>query len=112
MINTLRIIFAILFIVIVYTVINTSLQSNLFKEWDFLASIPWMNATLIDFYIMTFIVYLWVLYRENRIAAKIVLLILFVTLGSIATTGYVFYRLMRVKSNDPVEKVLLRETRN
>jgi len=33
-----------------YQVISTSLSSILFKEWHFLGSIPWMRATLWDFY--------------------------------------------------------------
>ena len=34
----------------VYIVVSTSLESSLFENWDFLASIPWMRATLWDFY--------------------------------------------------------------
>lgn len=108
MIILLRFIFALLFIYIVYTVISTSLQSNLVEEWNYLASIPWMRATLVDFYIMTAIIYLWVLYRENSIIIKILLLILFISLGSIATTGYILIRLFLIKPNDSVEKLLLK----
>lgn len=109
MINSLRVLFALLFIYIVYTVVATSLESNLFEEWNYLAAIPWMRATLVDFYIMTAIVYLWVLYRESNLIVKLVLLVLFITTGSIATTGYVLYRLMKIKSTDSIEKVLLKE---
>jgi len=29
----------------VYMVVATSLESSLFKEWDFLGAIPWMRTT-------------------------------------------------------------------
>ena len=50
MIPILKIVFSLLLVWMCYKVIGTSLESNLFKEWDFLGNIPWMRATLWDFY--------------------------------------------------------------
>lgn len=93
---------------VVYVVISTSLESNLFKEWDFLASIPWMRATLWDFYALILVLLLWVYYRESSIVLKGVWTVLFVGLGSIAVTAYVLLQLFRLKKGEGLEKVLLR----
>ena len=105
--NSLIVLFAVLFIYIVYTVISTSIESNLFKEWDFLASIPWMKATLIDFYINTVVIFVWMSFRENSWLARILWLIGFVLLGSIITTLYVLVQLFKLDKNEPVINAFL-----
>lgn len=105
--NLLIAVFILLFGYIVYTVITTSLQSNLFKEWDFLASIPWMKATLVDFYINTVVIFSWMSFREKLWSIRFIWLILFVTLGSIATTLYVLIQLFKLKKEEPVLNAFL-----
>ena len=105
--NLLIAIFSILFIYIVYTVISTSIESNLFKEWDFLASIPWMKATLVDFYVNTVVIFTWMAFRENKWSVRILWLVLFVFLGSIATTFYVLLQLFALKKDEPVINAFL-----
>ena len=100
MITTLKIIFSLLFAWMCYTVITTSLQSNLFKEWDFLGSIPWMRATLWDFYANVLVIFVWVCYKERSIALKIIWLILLVVLGSIASCAFVLIQLFRLKPGE------------
>src|ERR1700759_5284138 len=97
MINTLKVLFGIMLVWICYNVITTSIQSNLFKEWDFLGSIPWMRATLWDFYANVAVIYLWVCYKEKGITPKLIWLILLVALGSIASCAYVLIQLFRLK---------------
>jgi hypothetical protein len=105
MINTLKIIFSLLFVWMCYTVISTSIQSNLFKEWDSLGAIPWMRATLWDFYANVFVIFVWVCYKERNIALKIVWLILLVTLGSIASCAFVLIQLFRLKPNEGLKEL-------
>jgi hypothetical protein len=105
--NFLIALFSILFIYIVYTVVSTSLESNLFEEWDFLASIPWMTATLIDFYINTVVIFAWMAFRENKWSVRILWLVGFVLLGSIATTLYVLIQLFSLKKDEPVINAFL-----
>ncbi|MBW4890662.1 DUF1475 domain-containing protein [Mucilaginibacter sp. HMF5004] len=100
MITALKVIFSILFVWVCYTVITTSIQSNLFKEWDFLGSIPWMRATLWDFYTNVAFIFVWVCFKEKSIIAKLVWLVLLVCLGSIATCGYMLIQLFKLKSNE------------
>jgi hypothetical protein len=89
-----------------YMVISTSLESSLFDEWGFLASIPWMRATLWDFYANILVIYLWVIYREYNWGAKILWAILFFLLGSIGSIGYVLIQLYALKSNDEIDSIL------
>jgi hypothetical protein len=105
---TLKILFSALSLFMVYMVVSTSLESNLIKEWSFLGSIPWMRATLFDFYTNIIVLYAWVVYKEASWLSRIVWLILFVGLGSITVTLYVVIQLMKLKPGEGIEHVLLR----
>ncbi|MCR8559193.1 DUF1475 domain-containing protein [Mucilaginibacter sp. BJC16-A38] len=105
MISALKIFFSILFVWMCYQVINTSINSNLFKEWDFLGSIPWMRATLWDFYANVTVIFLWVCHKEKYLALKIVWLVLLVALGSIASCAYVLIQLFRLKPNEGLKEL-------
>jgi len=109
MITTLKIFFSLLLLWMCYQVINTSLHSNLFKEWGFLGSIPWMRATLWDFYANVTVIFLWVCYKENNVVFSIIWLILLVALGSIATCAYVLLQLFKLKPNDGLKELLSKQ---
>ena len=104
MITALKVIFGILFAWMCYIVIRTSLQSNLLTEWDFLGSIPWMRATLWDFYANVAVIFLWVCYKEKSIFFKILWLIFLVCLGSIASCAYVLIQLFRLKPGEGLKE--------
>jgi predicted permease len=106
MIASLKIIFSALLIWIIYVVVSTSLQSSLVEQWDFLASVPWMRATLWDFYANIFIIALWMFYKEKSLFLKILWLILFVCLGSIATCSYVLIKLFKLKHGEGVKDLV------
>jgi hypothetical protein len=108
MITTLRILFILIFVYMASTIIATSIERNLFAEWSNLATIPWMTATLKDFYANMVIIALWMFYKENTSFARAAWLVFFVCLGSIATSAYVLVQLFRISAKDPVEKLLLR----
>ncbi len=109
LVSFLKIFLSIVWIGMVYIVIRTSLESSLFEQWDFLGAIPWMRATLWDFYANILVIYLFVLYRERSLFIKFVWLILFFCLGSIASIGYVLIELFRLKDGEGVEKILQRK---
>lgn len=109
MITALKIFFTALLVWVCYTVIVTSLQSNLFAQWHFLGSIPWMRATLWDFYANAAVIYLWLCYKEKSIIAKIVWLILLVTLGSIATCSYVLIQLFKLQPGDGLNQFFVKQ---
>lgn len=103
-IRALKLIFGILLIWMCYVVISTSMQSNLFKEWDALGAIPWMRATLWDFYANVLVIYVWVCYKEKSYLLKAVWLILLVALGSIASCLFVLIQLFRLKPGEGLKE--------
>jgi Protein of unknown function (DUF1475) len=109
MVTFLKIFLSIIWLFMIYIVVSTSLESSLFKEWDFLGAIPWMRATLWDFYANILVIYLWVLWREKSIFIKVLWAILFFTLGSIGSIGYVLIQLFRLKEGEGLEKILQRK---
>ncbi len=109
MITALKVLFSILLVWMCYIVISTSLQSNLFKEWDALGAIPWMRATLWDFYANVTVIFVWVCYKEKSIALKILWLILLVCLGSIASCAYVLIQLFRLKPGEGLKEFFSRQ---
>jgi len=103
-ITTLKFLFSLLFVWMCYTVISTSMESNIFKQWDFLGSIPWMRATLWDFYANVTVIFLWVAYKESSLVLRIIWLILLVTLGSIASCVFVLIQLFRLKPGEGLKE--------
>lgn len=102
----LKVVGAAVFGWMVYVVVSTSLQSNLIKEWDHLAGIPWMRATLWDFYANALVLYLWICYKERSLGQRIVWLILTFLLGSIATAGYWLIQLFRLKPGEGLKELV------
>ncbi|BAV09444.1 hypothetical protein FLA_5493 [Filimonas lacunae] len=88
-----------------YQVIDTSLKSNLFEEWNYLAGIPWMRATLWDFYANVLVLSTWVCYKETSLLQKIFWIVLFAVLGSIGTCAYVLVQLFKLKAGEPVKNI-------
>lgn len=109
MITILKVFFSVLFLWMCYMVISTSIGSNLFKEWDFLGTIPWMRATLWDFYANVIVIYLWVCYKEKSTVPKIVWLVLLVILGSIASCAYVLIQLFRLKPGEGLKEFFIKQ---
>lgn len=109
MISFLKILFTALFIWMCYVVITTSMESSLFKEWDFLGGIPWMRATLWDFYANVLVIYIWLCYKEKQLLSKIIWLILLVTLGSIASCAYVLIQLFRLKPSEGLKELFAKQ---
>ena len=100
MIPFLKVLFGFVFIFMCYEVVSTSLKSNLFSEWNFLASIPWMRATLWDFYANVLVIFVWLCYKEKSYVLKISWLVLLVCLGSIASCAYMLIQLFRLKKGE------------
>ena len=72
---------------------------------------PWMNATLIDFYLNALLLCIWVWLREaprlGRVAAALIIVYL-CCLGSFATWSYVAHLLWaRTRPGDSLHKIVL-----
>ena len=109
MVTALKILFGAVFVFMTYQVITTSMQSNLFKEWHYLAGIPWMRATIYDFYCNALLIMIWVAYKETSVWSKLLWLILLAGLGSIATSAYILIQLFKLKKGESVKELLLNQ---
>lgn len=89
----------------IYVTISTSLESNLFEEWNSLIAIPWMKATLYDFTANVIALLILVWYRERNISFKILWTILFIGLGSMATCIYLLVALFQMKKDESLSKL-------
>jgi stearoyl-CoA desaturase (Delta-9 desaturase) len=88
--------------------VKTSMESNLFAEWNRLGAEPWMRATLVDFYFNITILTVWLFYRETCRVRAALWTAAFVILGSIATAFYVFLQIHRLKPGEPLKNAILR----
>ena len=111
MLPLLRFLVPLLGIYMTYVAVATSLESNLFEVWPELAEIPWMVATLQDFYINIALIYFWVWYKETHWGSRLLWLVLFLCLGAIATCLYLTLQLYKVPADAAVSEVLLRAKR-
>jgi len=107
MISFVKYLSVLLGLLMLYTTVETSLASNLAEEWPSLVTIPWMQATLIDFYINIAFIFLWVIYRERTLGAKAGWLVALVLLGSMATAAYVFLQARSLREGDDIRMMFL-----
>ncbi len=105
LITALKIFFSLLFVWMCYQVITTSINSNLFEQWNFLGSIPWMRATLWDFYANVVVIFFWLCYKEKSIILKLIWLVMLVALGSIASCAYVLIQLFTLKPGEGLKEL-------
>jgi hypothetical protein len=110
MVTFLKFFLSLVWLFMIYMVVSTSLESSLFKEWDYLAAIPWMRATLWDFYANILVIFIWVVYREKAWPIKIVWAVLFFFLGSIGSIGYLLIQLFGLKQGESIQKILQPKT--
>lgn len=109
MVTFLKILFSVVLVWMCYTVITTSLNHSLFKEWNYLGSIAWMRATLWDFYANELVIYVWICYKEKNWALKILWLVLLFTLGSIGSCLFVLIQLFRLKPTEGLKEFFAKQ---
>lgn len=104
----LKILFGSILTYMLYMTTMTSLELNLFTHLPTLLKDPWAVATLWDAYFGFITFYVWVYYKENSILSKIIWFILIMLLGNIAMAVYVLIQLFKLKENEGMEKLLLK----
>ena len=107
----LKILFAAIFLWMTILTIRTSLAVSLWSAWDSYAANPWAVATLYDAYFGFITFWVWVAYKENTLWSRVLWLILIFGLGNIAMSLYVLIQLFRLKQDQSVEALFLREGR-
>ena len=105
----LKLLFGGIFLWMTVMTIRTSLAMSLWQAWPTYSANPWAVATLWDacFGFLTF--YVWVVYKEKKIWARILWFVLIMGLGNIAMSLYVLIQLMRLGRDEPAETVLWRQ---
>lgn len=109
MVTSLKVLFSAVLVFMSYKVIDTSMQSNLFEEWNYLAGIPWMRTTLWDFYANVLVLSLWVCYKESVIWQRILWILAFVAFGSIGTCAYLLVQLFKLKKGEPLSVIFAKQ---
>jgi hypothetical protein len=107
--RVLKLLFAAIFLWMTVLTIRTSLAVSLWSAWDSFAANPWAVATLYDAYFGFITFWVWVAYKENTLWSRLLWLILILGLGNIAMSLYVLIQLFRLKPEQSVEALLLRE---
>ena len=92
------ILFVLIFSIMLGTTIWASLQQNLFTEFSWSNSPMWFKATIVDFYLNQFIIWLWVCYLEKKHLVKAFWFVAFFCTGSMGTAIYIIIRILRKKS--------------
>lgn len=95
-------------IFMIWEIIDTSLESDLFSVLHDLIQIPWMEATLFDFYANVLILSLWISYKETNIIKKILWIMFLIMMGSVATCVYVLKELFALKDDEALRVLLTR----
>jgi hypothetical protein len=105
---SLKLFFGAIFVWMVVMTVRTSLRVSLWDAMPGFAANPWAVATLWDAYFGFLTFYIWVLYKERGIAARVVWFVLIMALGNIAMSAYVFWQLQRLRDDQPAEAALFR----
>lgn len=95
--KSLSIPFIILFFIMLATTVWASLNQNLFTEFSFSNSPEWFKATLIDFYINQFILWIGVVVLEKSILKSFIWFAIFMCLGSMGTCLYIILKILKNK---------------
>lgn len=98
---------AVLATMLVVTV-TASQERGVFEAAAALWPDPWFRATLADAYFGFLTVFLWIAYKEPTASRRVAWFVLLMTLGNFAIAGYLLWQLFRLRSDDPIERLLLR----
>jgi hypothetical protein len=99
---------AAIFVMMVYVTVRASLQQTIWETWASYSANPWAVATLYDAYSGFTLFWLYTAWRERTWPARILWFVLIMALGNIATAGYLFLQLARLRPDQPVSAVLER----
>ncbi|MBN9658760.1 MAG: DUF1475 family protein [Acidobacteria bacterium] len=108
MILALKLLFGAICAAMLTVTVRTSMEVSLWAAWPGYAANPWAIATLWDAYCGFLVFYVWVLYKERALGARILWFFLIMSLGNIATALYILIQLSRLKPGQDLESLLLR----
>lgn len=106
--TTLKLLFGGIFVWMVVLTVRTSIEVSIWEAWNSFAANPWAVATLYDAYFGFLTFWVWVAYKERRMAGRVIWLVLILGLGNIATSFYMLIQLFQLRPEDPAEALLRR----
>ncbi len=100
MILFLRLLFIVILAVMTWGTVRASLAQALFDIPPEVTGNPWFQVTLFDAYFAFLTFYVWVAWKEQRLAARILWLVVLLLWGNFAMATYMLRELFRVKEAD------------
>lgn len=104
----LKLLFIAVFVVMVAVNVRAAVAMDIRDSLPLFGSNPWAVATLYDAYCGFLTFYVWVAYKERALWARLLWFVLIMGLGNIAMSSYALKELFRLKTGEPVWKVLER----
>jgi hypothetical protein len=106
--NALKVGFTVMLLAMIALTVVATLDRGVFQAGGELWPDPWFRATLADAYFAFLTVWAWVAYRERSWGTRLLWLVAFLALGSMAIAAYVLIRLARAGPEPSGRAVLLR----
>jgi hypothetical protein len=95
--------------VMLYVTISASLHQDIVSATRQLWPDPWFRATLADAYCGFLFFWLWVAWREQSLAKRILWFVLIMTLGNIAMAGYLLVQVRHIRSGEDLGRLFSRK---
>lgn len=108
MVPFLRGLFVVVFASMLGVTTWASLQCALFDIPREVATHPWFLATLADAYWAFIAVFVWVAWKEQSLAARVLWFIALIALGNLAIAAYFLRELFAIPTSGPLDPVFAR----
>ena len=105
---TLRAIFIIIFLAMLYLTITATIDQNIFEAVGNMWSNWWYKATLADAYFGFLTFFIWVAFKEIHLWRKLVWFVSIMLLGNFAISAYMLLELYKLQVGETFETLLTR----
>ncbi len=105
MIIFLRLLFASILAVMLWGTVRASLEQGIFDIPPEVYTNPWFQVTLFDAYFAFLTFYVWVSWKEQSLAARILWFFTVVLWGNFAMATYMLIELFRIRPDAPLGEV-------
>ena len=104
-----KVLYALIFIVMIYVSIIASLDKDVIQAIKDLWPDLWVRATLCDTYFAFLTIFIWVAYKERGFFSKVLWFLLIMILGNIAIASYMLIQLFRLKPDESFADLLTKQ---
>lgn len=107
MIIFLRILFILILVTMSWGTLRASLAQALFDIPPEVYQNPWFQVTLLDTYFAFLTFFVWVAWKEQRIAARVLWGIALALWGNFAIAAYLLRELFRIRSDADITEIFV-----